>query len=126
MLVCLDPLVVKSCAKDNLSQLGITDEENKTLYKHVEQLFSTYDMKMFDLSNCIIHHNGFVYDLEGNVRRCLSVPANIGNVRNSSVKELWEKSLVDKKQASREYECVKFVDVFGKCPGRCFYSGIHN
>ena len=99
---------------------------NRNLYKLVEQLFSTYDMKMFDLSNCIIHHNGFVYDLEGNVRRCLSVPSNIGNVRDASVKELWNKSLKDKKCATEKYENIKFVDVFGKCPGRCFYTGIHN
>ena len=124
-LVCLDPLVVKDNAAQNIDQLGITYEENNVLYKAIEKKYTEYDMDMFDLSKCIVHHFGFVYDLEGNVRQCLSVPANIGNVRYDSIVLLIKKVMLQKKKAAEKYNIRAKEDIFGKCPGRCYYSGIH-
>ncbi len=122
MLVCIDPLVIKSNALDNIDILGITEEENRTLYKEVANTFTDYDMGMYDLSKCIIHHNGIVYDLDGNVRRCLSVPSDVGNVLKTPLKELWEKISKEKIDVTKKYEDMVFEDIFGKCPGRCFYN----
>ena len=122
MLVCIDPLVIKSNALDNIDILGITEDENRILYKEIKNTFTEYDMDMYDLSKCIIHHNGIVYDLDGNIRRCLSVPSNIGNVLEISLKELWNKASQEKNDVTKKYENIIFEDVFGKCPGRCFYN----
>lgn len=125
MLVCLDPLVIKDNAKININEIGINYEENRRLYQEIKEKYQEYDMAMFDLSKCIIHHNGFVYDLEGNVRQCLSVPSNVGNVRVDDVGELIRKIMQQKEAATEMYDIKAKEDIFGKCPGRCYYSGIH-
>ena len=122
MLVCIDPLVIKSNAKNNIDQLGITEEQNKKLYQEIKNTFKDYDMDMYDLSKCIIHHNGLVYDLDGNVRRCLSVPSSVGNVLKEDIKELWNKISIERQECTKEYESIVFDDIFGKCPGRCYYN----
>lgn len=122
MLVCIDPLVVKSKALTNIDKLGITSEENKELFLKVKNTFKNYDMDMYDLSKCIIHYNGLVYDLEGNVRRCLSVPSNVGNVLKDDINEIWKKISEEKNKSGKEYESIAFEDIFGKCPGRCYYN----
>lgn len=126
MLVCIDPLVVKSNAYINYSELGITKEENTSLYSQIKNSFSNYDMSMYDLSKCIIHHSGIVYDLDGNVRRCLAVDSVVGNIMKDDIEEIWEKIMIEKKQATLLYEVEKAEDVFGKCPGRCFHNSLHN
>ena len=122
MLVCIDPLVVKSNAFTNIDKLGITKEENQKLYQEVKNTFINYDMDMYDLSKCIIHYNGLVYDLEGNVRRCLSVPSSAGNVLKDDINEIWQKISEEKIKSGKEYENIVFEDIFGKCPGRCYYN----
>ena len=122
MLVCLDPLVVKSNAYDNIDKLGITEDQNRNLYNKIKNMFKEYDMDMYDLSKCIIHHNGIVYDLDGNIRRCLSVASNVGNVKTESLRELWQKISKEKLEATKESDNYQFEDIFGKCPGRCFFN----
>ena len=122
MLVCIDPLVEKSNAVTNIDQLGITVEQNKNLYNLIKETFSEYDMDMYDLSKCIIHYNGLVYDLDGNVRRCLSVPSDAGNLLKEDIKTIWERVYKEKEDSGHEYEDMVFEDIFGKCPGRCFYN----
>ena len=54
MLVCIDPLVVKSNAETNIDQLGITDEQNKKLYQEIKDTFKReikydFDWSCFDV-----------------------------------------------------------------------------
>ncbi|WP_312001222.1 radical SAM protein [Paenibacillus forsythiae] len=125
MLTCIDPLVIKSEAERNRDELAITDSENRILYEKVKSTFSDYDMGMYDLSNCIIHNYGLVYDLEGRIRRCLAVPSDAGTIHDRSLAEHWSRLLEEKQAANLAYHISKTEDIFGVCPGRRYYSFSH-
>lgn len=125
MLTCIDPLVIKSEAERNKDELAILEQENRELYEQVKNTFSDYDMGMYDLSNCIIHNYGLVYDLEGRVRRCLAVPSDSGTIADSSLAEHWSRLQEEKKAANLTYQISKSEDIFGVCPGRRYYSFSH-
>ena len=82
----VESLVVSNKAADNYKILKINKEEEVKLYRELCSILGVR-FRLSQHTRCIFETSPFI-DISGNIRFCCSLPADIGNIRDSSLEQL--------------------------------------
>lgn len=82
----VESLVVSNKAADNYKILKINKEQAVKLYRELSSILGVR-FRLSQYTRCIFETSPFI-DISGTIRFCCSLPADIGNIRDSSLEQL--------------------------------------
>ena len=86
----IDTLIPSGNARKNLDVLELDENDNRWLYKLLRDRWGDEFVNDQFIEGCAIGEVGLAYDSSGNVKACCTLGADIGNIKQESIKVLFE------------------------------------
>lgn len=85
----IDTMIPMEMAQKNYSKLKMTPNQNQWLYTELVKVLGEDFTKDQFVEGCATRQVGFAYDNFGNVKVCCALGSNVGNIKNTPVKDLY-------------------------------------
>ena len=87
----IDTMIPKERAKENYEKLKMNQEQNKWLYNQLAGIIGNSFTKGQFVQGCAVKRVGLAYDNFGNVKTCCTMEVDVGNIKETPIKELYKR-----------------------------------